>query len=404
MHHPSKKQRLTGDDAARSSEALLGVATVGDLSVDVLANILGYLDGPNEIMQKRRVCKKWKEAATKTVVPLTDFRVDSMGKYNAMVVMATEMPNLQRIYLSGLSVNAYGHKWSEGEDPDEVGAADYTTHDIEIISNFSKLRILVIECAGLNGRYPFFFNSFHLLQKLSLQYCSFLKWDLDMLAGLPLLQELECICNKRLTGNINKLRVLKDTLEKVTIKDCARVEGNFMDLAEFPQLKELDLYKTAVTGDIRDIGVNDFTTLENLELPKGVYGGRCYELQSLSDGLDLMRTLYHFTKKRPNLIDSFEHLYWTLIEGSPERYESVDDYEPPFYIHLVQAGSRLGYRWETVDCNPCEVNWLDPEPDSQSSGYEEYIEELQKINSRVGLYRGFHQPPTEEEYSRLHNL
>jgi len=50
---------------------------------------------------------------------------------------------------------------------------------------------------------------------------------------------------------------------------------------------------------------------------------------------------------------------------------------------------------------PCEVNWLDPEPDRESSDYAKYIEELQDINSQVGLYRGFHQPPTEEEYYGL---
>lgn len=39
-----------------------------------------------------------------------------------------------------------------------------------------------------------------------------------------------------------------------------------MDLADFPHLKELGLEETGVTGDIRDIGDNDFSSLE-------VYGG-----------------------------------------------------------------------------------------------------------------------------------
>ena len=47
------------------------------------------------------------------------------------------------------------------------------------------------------------------------------------------------------------------------------------------------------------------------------------------------------------------------------------------------------------------MNWLDPEPDRQSSDYDEYIEELQEINSQVYFYRGFNQQPTEEEYNRL---
>jgi len=44
------------------------------------------------------------------------------------------------------------------------------------------------------------------------------------------------------------------------------------------------------------------------------------------------------------------------------------------------------------------VNWLDPVPDRESISYEEYVEEL---SSQVKLYRGFYQPPTEEEYTRL---
>ena len=51
--------------------------------------------------------------------------------------------------------------------------------------------------------------------------------------------------------------------------------------------------------------------------------------------------------------------------------------------------------------NLCEVNWLDPEPDRESGDYEEYIEELQKIESRTWHYRGFYQPPTQEEYISL---
>jgi hypothetical protein len=53
------------------------------------------------------------------------------------------------------------------------------------------------------------------------------------------------------------------------------------------------------------------------------------------------------------------------------------------------------------------VNWLGPEPSRGSSDYEKYTEELQKIEKerqeegRVDLYKGIHQPPTEDEYHRL---
>ena len=87
-----------------------------------------------------------------------------------------------------------------------------------------------------------------------------------MLSGFPLLRELDCEHNYRVTGNIRRLRVLKDTLEKVNISVCEGVEGNFMDLADFTNLKDLFLPVTAVTGDIRDIGESDFPSLEELDL------------------------------------------------------------------------------------------------------------------------------------------
>lgn len=125
---------------------------------------------------------------------------------------------------------------------------------------------------SLNGRYPSLFH-LRLLQKLSIISCD-LKWNLEMLAGLPSLKELSYFHNRSSTGgNVNSLRVLKDTLEneKVAIEDCPNVQGNFMELADFPRLKELHLMHTRMTGDIRDIGERDFLALETLTLPSGVY-------------------------------------------------------------------------------------------------------------------------------------
>jgi hypothetical protein len=197
--------------------------------------------------------------------------------------------------------------------------------------------------------------------------------------------------------------VLKETLEKVSIRCCENIGGNLMDLADFQHLKKLNLIGTAVTGDIRDISDNDFSSLEGLILPNGVYSGHGYVLHRISDGPDLIRTLYLFNKRRPSVIEQLHGMYWTLSYDSPDRYDSVDEgrLSPPFCIQFVQAGPRLGYRWENSIYSPCEVNWLDPEPDRESSDYAKYIEELQQINAEVDLYRGLHQPPTEEEYNRL---
>ena len=263
MSDQEKDQRMLKEDhqrndAVTASDDLL--ASFGALSVDVLANILGFLL-IKDIMRSRRINKKTMEAVRNTVVPPTDFVVNTVKKYNAVVVMTRAMPNLQKITLKFLGGR---RKWSDGEDPDQRRAAEYadrTSHDIGIISNFRKLRYLAIYNSDLNGSYPFLFNSFPLLQTLCINNCIYLKWDLEMLAELPVLKKLECFNNHRLTGKVSSLRVLKDTLERVKIRCCDNVEGNFMDLADFPHLKKLDLGETAVIGDIRDIGENDFPSL-----------------------------------------------------------------------------------------------------------------------------------------------
>jgi hypothetical protein len=366
------------------------------LSGDVMAIIFGFLP-PNDIM-RARLNKRMRDAATKTMVPPTKFVVDSVRSYNAMRAMTTALPKLQQIELGYCKG---GHKYVDGEDPDEEWAArtaDWTAHDIDIISNFRKLRILELDVAPLNGRYPVLFN-FPLLQKLTIRDCDNLVLDLEMLAGMPVLKEFECLSNDCLTGNISSLRVLKDTLEKVRILGC-NVEGNFMDLADFPHLKELNLDYTAVRGDIRDIRVIDFPKLEQLTLPKTVYGAWGCEFQRISDVPDLIRTLYLFKKHRPTklMID----WYARLSNESPDWYHSLNNISPPFYVRFVKAGSRVGYRWGTFNSNPCEVNWLDPEPDKGSSDYSKYIQDLQELERKVDRYRGFYQPPTEEEYNELY--
>eukprot|EP00984_Skeletonema_dohrnii_P031657 scaffold24447_cov150-Skeletonema_dohrnii-CCMP3373.AAC.3 len=341
-----------------------------------------------------------------TIVPPAAFRVNSVVKYNAMRAMSTALPNLQQITLSNLG---WIHKYIDGEDPaDELWAtatANFITHDIEIISSFRKLRRLNIQAQlSLNGRYPVLFN-FPLLCNLRIYGADHIEFDLEMLQGLPSLKELVLHSNVNLTGNLRSLRVLKDTLEKVEIINCHDVEGNFMDLADFPHLTELDLFDaSAVTGDVREICAHEFPVLERLCLPKGVYGCDGQEFQSISDAHDTISVLYSFRKQRPpSLLCNW---YGELSMDSPDWYDrdpGADDNPAPMYVIFVDAGSRIGYRWETSHGIPiaCEVNWLDPEPDRDSSDYEQYIEGLQCYERDVNIYRGFHQPPTEDECDRL---
>ena len=220
------------------------------------------------------------------------------------------------------------------------------------------------------------------------------------------LEELVCVGNP-VSGNIRNLRVLKDSLEKLALKGNVNVRGSFMDLADFPQLRVLLLDGTSVTGDIRDIGKDDFSKLEQLVLPSTIYGGNEYELQRISDAPELMRALYLLKKQHPSLM--LDEWYGVLSQDSPDWYDWDEEMEedgvlPPFCISLVEIGTRIGYRWidNIAGEYPCEVNWLDPVPDEESSDYEEFLDELQQIeNEYDDVYKAYHQPPTQEEYNRL---
>ena len=111
----SKKQRLMegGSDAVIRGGGSSATDTHLDyLSADVIEHILGCL-GPVDIM-RARCCMKWREAAKKTIVPIINFHVNSVDKYNAMAAMATALPNLQKLTLSRPGSE---NKYNDGEDP-----------------------------------------------------------------------------------------------------------------------------------------------------------------------------------------------------------------------------------------------------------------------------------------------
>lgn len=100
----------------------------------MLPNILGFLD-LRDIMSARTCCKTMRVATKKAIVcPYTCLVVDSVDKYRAMAAMTEWLPNLPKIFLYHL---CRGHKYIDGDDPDERKAAqtvNLAAHDIEIIS------------------------------------------------------------------------------------------------------------------------------------------------------------------------------------------------------------------------------------------------------------------------------
>ena len=228
--------------------------------IDEVAIILSFLPR-KDIMRARQVCTTWRDAAMKTIVPPSDYVINSLRSYNAMRVMATALPKLQQLSIFDLGGR---HIYYEGIDPDVAAeTANYHSHDLNIISSFTKLRALHVNTFSL-WRCPVLFD-FPLLESLIILNCIHLKWTLDMLEGLQLLKALKlygnpnltgnlsCLRvlkklesvtlddNPHLTGNLSSLRALKDTLEKLFIRLCPNISGNFMDLADFQRLEELDL-------------------------------------------------------------------------------------------------------------------------------------------------------------------
>ena len=100
-----------------------------------------------------------RDAAKRTVVPMTQFCVATFCKYKAMRAMTTALPNLQQISLYDFppSIDVGGEfqlkrKYRDGEEPDDPNgywATSYdnrieNTLDVQIISNFRKLCSLEI--------------------------------------------------------------------------------------------------------------------------------------------------------------------------------------------------------------------------------------------------------------------
>ena len=224
---PKKKQKLAAEAPIFTCNT-----TFDALSVDELALIFEYLSPENTMCA--RLNRKMRVAATKTVVPISrdrNFCIHSVKTYNAVAAMTTALPNLQQIEISSFkSYNGLHHKFIDGDDPNlnlAASTANWPAYNIDILSSFRRLYELKIHSGALkngsgealNGRYPMLFN-FPRLQKLTIFNTANLKWDLEMLAGLPLLKELKCCWNRKMTGNINSLNVQKGNLVIVQIRSC----------------------------------------------------------------------------------------------------------------------------------------------------------------------------------------
>ena len=409
------------------------------LTINILPSIFGFLDWKDIL--RVRVNKKWRDAATETLVPPSfepkivldecgciiprkeddleesfQFNVCSGSSYAALEVLKTALPKLQQIHLSAFEQpNEEGirkanlflpesllpplAKFMDGIDPN-IRAINskrrYISYDVSIITNFKYLRNLIIEDAPLNGKYSCLFNLPN-LRDLSIFNCNDLIWDLDMLSGLPLLEELHCENNAGVSGDIKSLAILKDTLRELTMVKCDGIKGDIMSLASFPILEELELDASNVDCDsIRQVDSEvHFPKLGTLHLPK--------VLERVDQAQDFVGVLRLLTKR-------VECPYMTvgLADDSPDRYEGMEDCPlPPLVVEMVKVGSRIGWRWTNdlsgYEEQSCDINWMDEEPLDGDDGFEEYQEKLQELEGYgKGFFNSFTlHPPTEEDYNKI---
>ena len=108
------------------------------------------------------------------------------------------------------------------------------------------------------------------------------------------------------------------TTATISFWSCYRVDGIFT------HLKELNLNNSSVRVDIWDIGENDFSKLEQLDILITLYGGGGVELQLISDGPDLTKTPHLFKNAASN---TTERWAWEVIGRVSWWVESLDRHE-----------------------------------------------------------------------------
>ena len=271
------------------------------LGTDELSLILGFLHWKDIL--KARVNQKWRDAVKMTLVPISrnadsyssqeeegvftqetqpEFFIKYIDHAEALSWICNALPMLQCIHCNftlqepAIIIQANMAKYYMPIPPPSL----------DPISKFQHLRHLTLRgVTYLNAHYDFF-TAYPELRTLDLSHTSKVRMDLSMLSGLPKLEKLVCCESTEVTGDIKSLRVIINSLCEIDFAGCERVGGSLMTLADFPKLQQIDLAGTKVTGDIRDIGPNDFSSIQEMELCDTIYGGG--DLMKIEDAPEIM--------------------------------------------------------------------------------------------------------------------
>jgi len=351
-------------------------------------------------------CREWSKV-TRT------FPISSAEHYSALAFCPDAL--LRKIYLLRFEDQRYLHGQGSNVNLQEGGGEDEADGlDPRYISRFSLLEHLHIEGAQMEGSYPFIFNSFGHLRTLTMKSVR-IKFNLDMLSSIPLLEEIEFSNCDELKGTLSSLDALKRTLQRIHIVGCKHVTGDFMALSDFPKLEWLILSgSSSVSGDVRNLRVDHFLNLSDISLPSSVYGARIIE--NIADAYEIMESLSSLLRRQPSL---FQGHRWLLSENSPDFYPSIPDYAAPFTVEFVTEGNRLGWRWSSGGKGAmayppfeggfwivhCETNWIHyPDSNNDDEPFSSIVDccsshlRYGEVGAPLVPFKGFYEPPSEEQY------
>lgn len=379
---------------------------------NILSRIFAFFNWKDIL--RSRVSRIWRQAARITVVPksinnvchIPDLYVNNREFALALDWLSKELPMISSITVCFNVYTTKAFEIATGDNP-KLPLAKSASIDPPVnlcsISNFRSLKHLSINRASFNGSYSYIFD-FPELRTLELVDVGRLVWDLTMLQGLPQLEQLIAVRNTHLTGSLSNVQILRKSLMKLSLTSCHQVQGDLMDLRDFPKLKEIGLTDcTSIVGDIRNVRVGDFPSVASFgKLPESVIGGS--NLPYIADAASIMNAWYILKKKNPLILSSSSVNGLSRLSlpiWSTERYINSVHHTRfmPTCVEFVTAGPRIGWRWtNAVRGGSCEAIWLDPAPNPLEEGYDDYVRELRDVNRDVCFYKGFFGPPSKEEH------
>lgn len=363
------------------------------LQGNVLSHTLSFLPWKS-VVECRRVSQQWKLAAAQC--PCKD--VVQLGRTEDLASLGVCLPNVRSLAVSGAT--------SALNDANFAPARA-----------FRQLRHLTCsESEDLLLAFPHtILPSFRHLTELNVSLDMELQWQLQDLEALPQLRVLRAVNNWNLTGQLDQLRSQDFTV--LEFSGCRNVQGNLLDLARFPQLQEVSLNSTAVSGDVREVGEGDFPALQEIGLSSDDHFYGIGALSSIRHAFAVMRGRYFLTRNStavcpltpfPLYLDSSSPDFYY---GRPQQRLYASELDPPFSVETIVAGNlrRRGYRWSNLLGGCCDIVWFDPEPSNEDgSSHAAYLMDLEIIMEDTStLFQGMTEPPSLETYrkvSRSHSL